>query len=353
MFIIRVLKLLPMQGKYVVLALIIIIIGSAPVAASTAKIAAGSPVYIGENNLDISSALNGCRTIAWWQEGANTSAPPQKNMTLYEMNTVPDTIFHYNISLENFAGYSGPWYCIDREPQAVVFEVLEPQLDIKAWDLDHNEDVSGKSVPVSTHVTYRVDTNLYQALLPLNRPNINPSDSFFTVVLTNPSGRAVSTIYTGNAGNPKTQILSFEKQPFITGSPYYWRNGEDWDHTARGRSGEALYPLGTYTFTIDQDLSSMGQSYNQSRDLTGITTKTASVTFIKDTTVVPSPTTQPVGTTVPAQTISTTPPLSHTGTTTIPTSSPLPVKTTYTPLPGWIGLVSIIIAGLIVLGRSR
>ncbi|HET6581392.1 MAG TPA: hypothetical protein VFG36_05880, partial [Methanoregula sp.] len=60
MFIIRVLKLLSMHGKYVVLALIILLLGSAPVVGSTAKIAAGAPVYLGESNLDISGALNGC-----------------------------------------------------------------------------------------------------------------------------------------------------------------------------------------------------------------------------------------------------------------------------------------------------
>jgi len=353
MFIIRVLKLLSMHGKYVVLALIIILIGAAPVAGSTAKIGPGAPVYMGESNLDISSALNGCHAIGWWQEGANTSAPPQKTMTIYEINTVSDKIYHFNISLENFDGYTGSWYCIEKKPHDVVFEVFEPQLDIKVWDLDHDQDVSGKSIPVSTNITYRVDTNLYQALLPLNRPSINPSDSFFTVVLTNPPGRVVSTIYSGNAGNSKTQILSFEKQPFITLSPYYWKNGKDWDRTARSSSGETLYPLGTYSFTIHQDLNSIQETFNTSsvRNLTGTTTKSVSVTFIKDTSPAGTPQEpQPGVTTVSA----TTPSSSQTrAITTMPTSSPKPVKTTYTPLPGWIVLVGIIIAGMIVLGKNR
>jgi len=352
MFIIRVLKLLSMQGKYVVLALIIMLIGAAPVGGSTAKIAAGAPVYLGENNLDISAALNGCHTIGWWQEGANTSAPPQKNMTIYEINTVSDKIYHFNITPDFFTD-TRSWYCMDKKPREVVFEVFEPQLDIKIWDLDHNLDVSGKSIPVSTNITYRVDTNLYPALLPLNRPNINPSDSFFTVTLLNPLGRVVSTIYNGNAGNSKTQILSFEKKPFITSSPYYWKNGKDWDRSARSSFGETLYPLGTYTFTISQNLNSMQGSYNKSSlmNLTGTTTKSVSVTFIKDTSPAVTPQeSQPGVTTKPANT----PSSSQTGAiTAIPTSSPLPVKTTYTPLPLWIVLVGIIIAGMIVRGKNR
>jgi hypothetical protein len=353
MFIIRVLKLLSMQGKYVVLALVIMFIGSAPVGGSTAKITAGAPVYVGESNLDISGALNGCHTIGWWQEGANISAPPQKNITIYEINTVSDKIYHFNITPDVFTGYTGSWYCMDKKPRGVVFEVFEPQIDIKVWDLDHNQDVSGKSIPVSTNITYRVDTNLYPALLSSNRPNINPSDSFFTVILLNPLGRAISTIYTGNAGNSKTQILSFEKQPFITVSPYYWKNGRDWDHSARGTSGETLYPLGTYTFTIHQDLNSIQEILNTSRvrNLTGTTTKSVSVTFIKDLspTVTPQES-QPGITTMPANTIS---PSQSGAPTPIPVSYPVPVKTTYTPLPGWITLVGIIIAGLIVLGKNR
>ena len=353
MFIIRVLKLLSMQGKYVVLALIIMLIGAVPVGASTAKIAAGAPVYLGESNLDISAALKGCHTIGWWQEGANTSAPPDRNMTIYEINTVSDTIYHFNISLESFSGSIGSWYCMDRKPREAVFEVFEPQIDIKVWDLDHNQDVSGRTVPVSTNITYRVDTNLYPALLPHYRPNVNPSDSFYTVVLLNPSGRAISTIYTGNAGNSNTRILAFEKQPFITASPYYWNNGKNWDRAARSNFGETLYPLGTYTFTISQYLNFMQDSYDRSNrtDLTGTTTKSASVTFTRDPTPAVTPqVTQPGITTTPAGTPS---PAQTGGVTAVPTSSPVPVKTTYTPLPAWIGLAGIIIAGLIVLGKNQ
>jgi len=353
MFIIRVLKLLSMQGKYVVLALIIMFIGSAPVGGSTAKIAAGAPVYLGESNLDISGALNGCHTIGWWQSGANTSAPPQKNITIYEINTVSDKIYHFDITPDIFTGYTGSWYCMDKKPRELVFEVSEPQVDIRVWDLDHNQDVSGKSVPVSTNITYRVDTNLYPALMPLYRPSVNPSDSFYTVTLLNPLGRTVSTIYTGNDGNPKTQILSFEKQPFISVSPYYWNNGKDWDHTARSRFGETLYPVGTYTFTINQDLNSMQGSYNKSSlmNFTGTMMKSASVTFTRDTApAVTQQDTQPVITTI----LPVTPSSSQTGVATmIPTSSPVPVKTTYTPLPAWIGLAGRIIAGLIVLVKNQ
>src|SRR5665647_3443894 len=112
-------------------------------------------VFIGESDLDIAKALNGCHTISWWQNGTESSAPPQKNITLYEINSVSDIINHYTISPKIFTGYTGTWYCTDKKPPKAVFEVLEPTLDIKVWDFDQNQDISGKSVPVSTKITYR------------------------------------------------------------------------------------------------------------------------------------------------------------------------------------------------------
>jgi hypothetical protein len=342
-----------MQGKYCIIVFVVFLLCTAPVAGSTAKIAPGAPVFIGESNLDISKALNGCHTIAWWQNGTNTSAPPEKSMTLYEINTVSETIYHYTISPEIFARYPGAWYCVDKKPQKVVFEVLEPHLDIKVWDLDHNQDVSGKSVPVSTNITYRVDTNLNQALKPLNRPDSNPDDSFFTVSLTDSYGQSISNIYTGSAGNAKTEILPFDKKPFITESPFYWKNGKDWNRSARNAYGELLTPVGTYSFTISQNLNHLQETYRSSgiTDLEGKTTQTKTITFTEETppltTIVG---TQPVLTTIPVIATSSSVPVSISP---VPTTSPIAKKTTYTPLPAWVTLLGIVLAGLFIVPRYR
>lgn len=354
MFIIRVLKLLSMHGKNIVLALIIIFMCVGPVAGSTAKIAGGAPVFLGESNLDISKALGGCHTISWWKNGTNTSAPPEKNITIFEINSVSEIIYHYNISPKIFTGYTGTWYCTDKKPYKPVFEVLEPQLDIKVWDLDHNLDVSGKSVPLSTNITYRVDTNLYQALKPLNRPDVNPRDSFFTVFLTDSYGQNTSNIFTGSAGNPMTQILPFDKQPFITESPFYWKNGKDWDRNARNANGELLYPSKMYTFTVSQNLNHMQESFIASgvTGYAGSITRSATITFEKDKpTPVATGTSQQVMTT---RTGETSPTSSGTVEVTAGTvTSPVAKKTTYSPLPEWIPLLGIVITGVFVLKRNR
>ena len=357
MFIIRVLKLLSMQRKYCVLALVVIFLCTAPVAASLSLIAPGAPVYIGENNLDISRALGDCHSIAWWKNGTDTSAPPNKNITLVDITVISDTpsqkLYHYAISPEIFANYTGKWYCEDKKPSFVVFEVVEPSIDISVWDLDHNQDVTGKTIPFSTNITYRIDTNMGPALKALYRPDINPTDSFYTVSLTNPFGMPIGNLYTGSAGNKNTVIIPFDDNPFITTSPYYGKGGKDWDHSARNKNAEPLYPLGTYTYTVNQNLNNMKDTYNSLNNpaYAGRISQTATVTFAQADNPVATPVfTQPVMTTLPVTSMTILP---ATETTELPTSSPIPVKTTYSPLPEWIALLGVVVAVLFVISKKQ
>src|SRR5512145_2242580 len=104
-FIIRVLKLLFMHGKYFFLAFAIIMVLASPVAGSLTKITAGAPVYIGEQNLDIAAGLQGCRVIEWYEAGADTSGPSQKNVTIIKTLEDSDIAFSYTIRPEIFSGY--------------------------------------------------------------------------------------------------------------------------------------------------------------------------------------------------------------------------------------------------------
>ena len=86
-------------------------------------------------------------------------------------------------------------------------------------------------------------------------------------------------------------------------------------------------------------------------DLEGKITQTKTITFIKETTPLATPVnTQPELTTIPVITS-----LSSTtaSITTVPTSSPIAKKTTYTPLPEWITLLGIVISGLFILPKYR
>lgn len=341
-----------MQGKIILIIFCLLILLTAPATASLNKIAAGAPVFIGENDVDISSSLNGCHIIAWLQNGTTMDDPSVKNVTIYELNSISDKIYHYNFSPEIFSGYSGTWYCEDLVPRSKVFDLNEPQIAIKVWDLDQDRDVTGMSISRSANVTYRIDTNLYPALKYLNRPNANPADSFFTVKLTDPFARNIPNIYTGSYGGPNTLILPFENKPYVSSSPFIWNNGKDWDIAARNIQGDPIYPPGMYTFTVTQNLNHMQDSYGAGAS-EGKTISSANITFL------PS---EPLA--VPSSTVTVTPPLPEetlpvaktpvTATpTVITTSLPVTVKTTYTPLPVWIVLLGVGIAGFLAIVRRK
>jgi hypothetical protein len=85
--------------------------------------------------------------------------------------------------------------------------------------------------------------------------------------------------------------------------------------------------------------------------LEGKITQTKTITFVAEnkpfaTTVVtpPSLTTIPDTTGVPSKTGTLTP---------VSTSSPIAKKTTYTPLPEWVPLLGLVMAGVLILRRSR
>ena len=130
---------------------------------------------------------------------------------------------------------------MDKAPYYPVFTLVSPNISLEIWNLDNNTDVSGQSVPFGTNFTYRIDTNLDAALNYAYRTNENPTDSFYTVAMTDPQGRPVSNLYTGNAGNSKTVILPFDVHPFITVSPYYGKNMASWFHAARDPQEPQVY----------------------------------------------------------------------------------------------------------------
>ena len=347
-FIIRVLKLLFMHAKYFFLAVVVLMAAISPAAGSLTKISAGAPVYIGEKDLNIAAGLQGCRAIAWWPDGSDTDAPPQKNVTIIKTLEDSDIAFSYTIDPAIYAGYTGPWYCENKKPLRIVFDVVQPQVSIRFWDLDNNEDVTGKTVPLNANITYRVDTNLDEALQYKYRPEVTPLDSFFTINLIDPSGMVLHNMYSGSYGKSDTLIVPFENHPFISVSPFFWKEGSAWDRTSRNIQGDFLYSVGTYAITVDQNLNHMQEMYTNAAvdDRTGVLNASATITFIK-------PESTPLQTVTATQTIPsgtvTTPAAGTPGSTptyaTLPGSrTTVPTKTTYAPLPFWLVLSSLGIA---------
>jgi hypothetical protein len=133
----------------------------------------------------------------------------------------------------------------------------------------------------------------------------------------------------------------FDGKPIISASPFYWKDGIAWDRTSRNIQGDNMYPAGTYSVFITQNLNRMKDLYaNVSQERkAGLLYTSATVTFAK-----------PEST--PVQTISVSPAVVSDTVTTLPEVSPstplpgevtrspspttIPTKVTYSPLPFWI-----------------
>ncbi|WP_292426314.1 DUF3821 domain-containing protein [Methanoregula sp.] len=318
-----------------------------PATASLTKVANDAPIFIGERNLDLTACLNAHTVIAWWPAGSDRSGEPSKTLT------ISGDVTSFYVDPDIFTGYTGTWYSHDIKPDIPVLQVYQPQMDLSIWDVDANKDITGQSVPMSANITYHIDTNLYMALDYSKRPNYNPSDSFFTVKLMSPSGTNIPQIYTGNLGASTTQIINFDSNPLIKSSPYIWKNGPAWDRNAKSTDGSSVYPTGTYTFEVTQDLNHMSSSYNGTAAFGTITSGDKIVTFIADT-FTTSPTVLP-SLTAPVETVATT------AGTTMPTqqvtvqpkATTVPKKTTYSPLPAEIALMGLGIAALVIAMRRK
>jgi hypothetical protein len=347
-FIIRVLKLLFMHAKYFFLAVVVIMAAISPAAGSLTKISAGAPVYIGEQNLNIAAGLQGCRVIAWWANGTDTNAPPAKNVTIIKNIDDSDIAYRYTIDPAIYSGYTGTWYCEGKKPLRAVFEVLKPQISVRFWDLDKDMDVTGKTIPLTANITYRIDTNLDKALQLRYRPDMHSLDSFYTISLTDPGNKELSLVYTGSYGRADFNSVIFDKNPIISATPYFWKDGSAWDRTSKNKQGDFIYSVGTYTITVNQNLNHMQEMYSNTpaADRAGVLGASATVTFVKpeptpvQTVTTRSNTSSGTVTTKPAGTPSST--LTNAG---IPVSrTTVPVKTTYAPLPFWIVLIGLGIA---------
>jgi len=160
----------------------------------------GASVFIGEQGLDITRAMNSANdvdpletlvdadtcghdgyicTIGWWASAAEirTTAPTQTvDLTGRIGRTIPTppalTQGLFTVTQAEFEGYDGEWYLVDpadhnyaKEDTAAVFNVKAPKIDISIRDVNQNNaDVSNKAIPTGAELQFQIGTNLYSAL---------------------------------------------------------------------------------------------------------------------------------------------------------------------------------------------
>ena len=163
-------------------------VSAAFVSANLTEINQSATVFIGEQGLNLTHALNSAQmdavdsglnknndpdydltpinyTIGWWASAADIikTAPSTKIDTTTRFK-------FFTIDKDLFVGYTGSWYLINSMTHTplnksdgspiVVFSVADPRLDVAVWDFSQNKDVTGLSITQGQRLGISVKTNM-------------------------------------------------------------------------------------------------------------------------------------------------------------------------------------------------
>ena len=276
----------------------------------------GASVFIGEQGLDITRALDGANTaggtdgltiIGWWASAAEiyTTAPTVSVDTAGRETT-------FTVTQAEFEGYEGQWYLVDPTANQIavrdagaVFNVKAPKIDISIRDINQNDaDVSGKSIPTGAELVFQVGTNMYTVTqesgqrLSFDTPDgFTASDGFINIVVKPSTGAVLGALYTcgeyeagaciDTGAAHGIRMLNVNTQPYIWGETgvdpdFSWYTDA---RTGPGDTGQKIYPPGTYVISAESKLNNMYENYlSGSAAYTGRTvSEIKTITLVSDT----------------------------------------------------------------------
>lgn len=251
--------------------LLFLCIAVVPASAASTRtiIGPGSDVFIGEEGLDLRTAVGSeFAYVGWWASGKNYQTDVADAVTTAEHWD------HVSINPSYFSDRSGAWYKVNFlnskwDGGPLVMTVRDPWLNTAIWDLDNKVDVSGKTVG-RTNLTIRVDTNMYSSLNPSRSSASGDTDSYIRIKVKNQDGDVFSNLkdITGHEKSLSNNIVWTQ--------PYYW-DGKWYTGLNNGITFE--YPSGTYIVWAESNLNGMKDNYKEAgADYVGKTVS-ASKTF--------------------------------------------------------------------------
>ncbi|WP_319578491.1 DUF3821 domain-containing protein [uncultured Methanospirillum sp.] len=241
----------------IVTILLLIIPGLA--AATSVIIPAGGDVFLGEEGLDVRTAVpSPYDAIAFYPPGSS----PGRDMPL-DIRHIETSSFTVSPSL--YSDRVGSWYQWDSRragPGIIAFTVREPRVNVRILQRLTMEDISSGTVPRGSDLLLQLDTNLGSVL---QRPGYNPtSDGLLDLLIATPGGGTLTAVETRNGGS--ASLTRINPQGSLQTYPSVQTGG--WDTGASGGSNY-LYSAGTYTVQpklafnrADENLKSASLGYN-------------------------------------------------------------------------------------------
>jgi len=215
-----------------------VLAGPALAAGAYTTVPQGGTVFIGEQGLDITSALGSDSTIGWWASGAAiATSSPDSQMPV----TTPSNFY---ISPSAFGQYTGNWYRINSQgkPDGVAFVVADPSLAVRIIDTTVSIDMTNKWIPRGDQAAFQIDTNLNQLFT-----RGSSSTEGIDLYVQAPSGGVYSALLdSSGVAHPISNL--------IVSSPSY-QTPWSWD------TGNSQYVTGTYTIWAECDINGMYDNY--------------------------------------------------------------------------------------------
>jgi hypothetical protein len=299
-----------------------------PAMAAVTTISQGNTVFIGEEGLDVSSAVGVDNQIGWWASGAPVStASPDSTFSFGGSKT------SFAVTPTTFGSYPGTWYRLDPSTKAngTAFYVADPILNLRVEDKTVGVDVTqNKWVYRGDEIGFRIETNL-------NTINSQRGTAAtIAIKVQSPDGGVYSALVDSAGTAHQIDNIAVTTSPQDTGAL--------WD------TGRSTYSPGTYTIWAECNTNRMKDNYGvtgktvstqtsmlntEFNPIIGVNVPTTNPTTVTTTIPTAAITTKP--TTVPATVVLTTTPTA--AATTMPETSattlPAPVTTTPKKSPGF------------------
>jgi hypothetical protein len=238
------------------------------------RIPQGGDVFIGEEGLDIRTAMGSFTQVAWFRPGTDPliGQPDQ-------YRTIPTSIqAGYFIDPLSYSGYTGNWYRWDGGATRgqVAFNVVDPSIVIYVWNQYTQKDVSGSSIPVGQYANFRIETNLHTIT---QRPGYS-GQGFMNIKVQSPDGGIFTALMQSSSQSLELTDLAVNDQVWYWVQQNIFNKG--WNTGYKDQYGARVYQDGTYRVWAESNVNGIKDNYKDASggDYTGKTvsyTKTVKV----------------------------------------------------------------------------
>jgi len=265
-----------------------------PVSATVNVISPGDTVFIGEENLDLTSFIFKPGEIGFYEDmclsqpsniqqrqneitnnppsnggggGTDTRISGVPGRSGYETAgcVPPDYEAPYDIQDVNdpehfffdpfiYSSKDGDWYSWDGENHRDLPIILkEPSLKINVWDNTANKEISNQEIPQGHLIDFIIETNMWSVS---GRSGYTPEDAPISLVLTGPDGDEISSL---NANDGET--ISLKNLP-VDSKEWSWVYGKEKKASDKKQGWDTTtYEPGIYKVYAIADLNNIINTY--------------------------------------------------------------------------------------------